>query len=130
MVEIPPSIVSPDQGGVPPCVDGDKGGHLSATLLFSCRLLPSLRDSVGGGEVHSVLGGLAGHLVTVFLCPVLCLIARGDEDAAVLLVLKGGLLASGLLTVDDGGPCLPVAHVGCLLLPGGRVQAGTASDIG
>ena len=131
MVEVPPSTVSLDRGGVPPCADGDDGGHLSATLLASCMLLPSRTDSVGGEEVSSVLGGLAGHLVTVFLCPVLCLIARGDEDAVVLLVLKGGLLGlPGLLHADDGDACLPVAHVGCLLLPGVRAQACTAADIG
>ena len=116
MVEVPPSTVSFDRGGVPPCADGDDGGHLSATLLASCMLLLSCTDSVdsvGGEEV------------------VLCLIVRGDEDAVVPLVLKGGLLDLPVLPhADDGDACLPVAHVGCLLLQGVRAQACTAADIG
>ena len=78
-------------------------------LLLNCT------DSVGSVDGEEV---------------VLCLIVRGDEDAVVLLVLKGGLLGLPVLPhADDGDACLPVAHVGCLLLPGVRAQACTA-DIG
>ena len=114
MMEEPPSIVRFDIGGVPPCVDGNDGGHLSATLLASCLLLPSPIDSVGGGgEV------LSCHLVTVLLCAVRC-VDFGVGITAVLLVLKeGGLLAiPGLLHAEDGGLCLHVVLGVCLLLPG------------
>ena len=119
MVEVP-SILWLDTGGVPPPGDGDGGGHLSATLLASCLLLPSPRDSVGGGEV------LSCHSVTVLLCAVRCM-DSGAEIAALLLVLTGGglLAIPGLLHAEDGGLCLHLALGVCLLLPGVSTQAGT-----
>ena len=117
----PPSVVQSDSGGVPHREDGDDGGHLSATLLASCLLLPSPRDSVGGGEEV-----LSCHPVTVLLCAVRC-IDFGGEIIAVLLVLKETCLLAipGLLHAEDGGLSLHAALDVCLLLPGVSAQAGT-----